>query len=365
LRLTDIANNTRNISAVSNPATSIDITSDNTNNTLYPVFTNSAGVNRELDIDDSTTALTYNPSTSQLTCSQVNADIQSQNTTQAATHFISMFDSSATGYGRPQKSTGLTFVPSTSTLTITDGTNNTIITPISNPATTITTTSDNTSGTYYIPFTKTGAGTNQQLFVDDTVASAGPLTYNPSTATLTAAVFSGNATTATLANTTSNIDIVAQVGNFERNIPYVQTGAGTRQPYFDSGNTFQYNPNLKRLTVSYLSLTNTVDATSVATFNAGTLTIPVLNSSFSTFNWTYSHTSTTAISTLTFTNMRAFGYYTMYFTNNSGSSMNWNIGLGANVVTNYGTARAVANGGKAIVKFNYDGTTYYVDFQGY
>jgi hypothetical protein len=209
---------------------------------------------------------------------QVNADIQSVNSTQNAIHYIGMYDSSSTGYGRPQKTVGLIFNPSTKVMTITDGTNITIITPTSNPATTITTTSDNTSGTYYIPFTKTGAGTNQQLFVDDTIASAGPLTYNPSTATLTAAVFSGNATTATLANTTSNIDVSSQVGNFNYNIPYIPTGSGTKAPYFDSANTFQYNPSVKRLTVSYLFLTNTVDATSVATFNAGTgaLTIPVL-----------------------------------------------------------------------------------------
>jgi hypothetical protein len=53
-------NNTRNISAVSNPATSIDIASNNTNNTYYPVFTDSASTNRSLLIDDATTALVIN-----------------------------------------------------------------------------------------------------------------------------------------------------------------------------------------------------------------------------------------------------------------------------------------------------------------
>jgi hypothetical protein len=42
-------------------------------------------------------------------------------------------------------------------------------------------TSDNTSGTYYIPFSKTSGTGNKALFQDDTT---GPLTYNPSTATL-------------------------------------------------------------------------------------------------------------------------------------------------------------------------------------
>jgi hypothetical protein len=41
--------------------------------------------------------------------------------------------------------------------------------------------SDNNSGTFYIPFSKVAGGTEGALFVDDTT---GPLTYNPSTATL-------------------------------------------------------------------------------------------------------------------------------------------------------------------------------------
>jgi hypothetical protein len=45
-------------------------------------------------------------------------------------------------------------------------------------------TSDNSSGTYYIPFSKTTAGTEGGLFVDDTT---GPLSYDPSTSSLTCA----------------------------------------------------------------------------------------------------------------------------------------------------------------------------------
>lgn len=43
---------------------------------------------------------------------------------------------------------------------------------------TIAITSDNTSGNYYIPFTKTTASSSNSLFIDDTTD---PLTYNPST----------------------------------------------------------------------------------------------------------------------------------------------------------------------------------------
>lgn len=43
------------------------------------------------------------------------------------------------------------------------------------------TTSDNTNGTYFIPFVKTGSTGGKGLFIDDV---SGPLTYNPSTAFL-------------------------------------------------------------------------------------------------------------------------------------------------------------------------------------
>ena len=221
-----------------------------------------------------------------------------------------MYDSSSTGYGRPQKSAGLTFVPSTRTLTITDGTNSTTITPTSNNATTVTTTSDNTAGTYYIPFVKTTASSNQQLFIDDTT---GPLTYNPSNSTLTATLFSP-----------TSIQITARV-----QLPT----ATAENPVFTAG--------------------------------TGTLAITNTTSGYSYTNWIYSHTSTANISALSFTNFRAFGLFTLYFTNNSGSSINWNTGLGANILVNYSSARSLANGEKAVVRILYDGTTYYIDYTRY
>jgi hypothetical protein len=68
-------------------------------------------------------------------------------------------------------------------ITLTDGSNNLIITPTTgfSNASTITTTTDNSNSTCYIPFSKTGASINSALFVDDTT---GPLTYNPSSGAL-------------------------------------------------------------------------------------------------------------------------------------------------------------------------------------
>lgn len=49
-------------------------------------------------------------------------------------------------------------------------------------AATITTTSDNSSGSYYIPFSKTTAGSDTALYLDDTTTTH--LTFNPSSGTL-------------------------------------------------------------------------------------------------------------------------------------------------------------------------------------
>ena len=134
------------LSGTATNATNITTTSDNTSGTYYiPFSKTSAGTSTALYLDDTTTALTYNPSTSTIT----------------ATTFVGALTGTASS--------------ATTATTATTATN-------------ITTTSDNTSGTYYIPFSKTSAGTSTALYLDDTT---GPLTYNPSTATLTASVFVG------------------------------------------------------------------------------------------------------------------------------------------------------------------------------
>jgi len=78
----------------------------------------------------------------------------------------------------------LTYDPSTSTLTTNTITATTFSGSLSgnaSSASSISLTSDDTSGTYYLPFSKTVAS-NSTLYVDN---STTPLTYNPSTSTLT------------------------------------------------------------------------------------------------------------------------------------------------------------------------------------
>ena len=72
--------------------------------------------------------------------------------------------------------------------TVTAGTFSGALTGLASSATNLVVTSDNTSGTYYIPFAKTTGTGAKPLFIDD---ATGPLSYNPSTATLTTAAING------------------------------------------------------------------------------------------------------------------------------------------------------------------------------
>jgi hypothetical protein len=139
----------------------------------------------------------------------------------------------------------MTYNPSSNTITA--NTFNGVLSGTATNATNVGITSDNTSGTYYIPFAKTSGTGNKPLFIDDVTT---PFSYNPSTGALTATTFvgalSGNATTATTATTATN---ATNVG-----ITDTTTTAGTYYPTFVSATTgnvplrvdsqyLQYNPS--------------------------------------------------------------------------------------------------------------------------
>jgi len=116
-------------------ATNVLITSDNMNATYYLTFAKTTGTgNKQLYIDETGTgALTFNPALSTVKALIFQGDLSGNAT-------------SATN------------------------------------ATNVGITSDNTAGTYFIPFTKTSGTGNKPLFIDDATT---PLTYNPSTGLLT------------------------------------------------------------------------------------------------------------------------------------------------------------------------------------
>lgn len=98
------------------------------------------------------------------------------NSVENSTHYLNFSNGFGTGVGNIQKTAGITCNPFTNTITATTF-NGTALS-----ATRVTTTSDNTNGSYYVPFFKTTAGDDKNIFIDDTT---GPFTYNPSNGGLT------------------------------------------------------------------------------------------------------------------------------------------------------------------------------------
>ena len=187
-------------------STTVSTVSDNTAGTYYLPFVKTTALltpNQQIYIDDTTGPLTYNPSTSTLTASIFSGAL-SGNATTATTSTNSYLNASSTGSINYNivMSSGLTgsnglytdydgdvyYNPSTHTFTST--TFNGALSGNATSSTTVSTVSDNTSGTYYLPFVKTTAilTPNQQIYIDDTT---GPLTYNPSTGALTSTSFVG------------------------------------------------------------------------------------------------------------------------------------------------------------------------------
>lgn len=72
IRLTDNLGNTRNISTLSNPATTIDIAQTDASGLYYPVFTDVNGSAKSLLVDNAVGPLSYNPNTSTLTATRFN-----------------------------------------------------------------------------------------------------------------------------------------------------------------------------------------------------------------------------------------------------------------------------------------------------
>ena len=120
-----------------------------------------------------------------LDASKWTGNIQTVNTVANATHYLNFSDSSATGYGKPQKTAGISCNPSTNTVTATTFSGS--LSGNSSSSSSVSITSDNTSGTYFPTFVKSLAS-NSTVYCDN---SSGPLTYDPSTGVLTALYHSG------------------------------------------------------------------------------------------------------------------------------------------------------------------------------
>ena len=155
-------------------------------------------------------------------------------------------------------------------------------------------TSDNTSGTYFIPFSKTNTSSNV-LYVDDVT---GPLTYNPSTGDMSIA----SVTATTLTASTVNAEL--------------RTSSGS---------------------------------TPVASFAGTTLTINCNSVTLRNNTFTFTGASNT-VATLTIVGSRNNGIYYVALQNNGTNNLTINTGLGANIKTTYPTNIIVLPNGSALMQ---------------
>jgi len=225
-------------------------------------------------------------------------NILSQNTTANLVHYLGFFDASGTGYGHPQKTALLSCNPALSIISATTFSGNATS---SSTAVGVNLTSDNTAGTYFLTFSKTATATGNSLFIDNVT---GPLTYNPSTSTMSASYFSGDEIRPTSQNTA--------------------TYAG-----------------------STLSISGASNGQNVSTRNSS---VVITGGSGS-------------ISALTLTNMVVNGTYKIGILNSTGSNLTINTGLGANIRTIYSSGFNVSNGRYALMTIDcivINGTTQYI-----
>jgi len=272
-------------SSSSTTSTTIDITDTDINSVYYPTFVSSSGTNQTLRADISTTPLSYNPSTSNLTATtftgslsgnaststtstnSVNIGVTSDDTN--GSYYLPFVKTSGTG-DKPlyidDATTPLTYNPSTSNLTATTFTGDLVGNASSSTTATNATnatnavnvgiTSDNTSGTCYLPFVKTSGTGDKPLYIDDVTT---PLTYNPSTSNLSATLFTGNlngnATSSTFSTTATNavnVGITLDNSSGTYYLPFVKTsGAGDKPLYIDDTTSpLSYNPSTNVLTAT-------------------------------------------------------------------------------------------------------------------
>ena len=240
--------------------------------TYPPTNSTTINVNNTISLSNGVTTNTLNQS-------DWTGTIKTVSSTQNLTHYINMSDASGTGQGNPQKSALITANPSTGDITASS------FTGTASNASAINLTSDNTSGTYFIPFSKTNNGSNI-LYIDNVT---GPLTYNPSTSTLT--------------STLINTQLVQPV------------------------------------------------AQNTATFSGTTLSINGSSVTFKNSNITFTGGSNT-VNALTLTNMIVGGEYKLGIFNNGSNNVTFNTGLGTNIRTLYPSNVNISSGSYGFVVVN-------------
>lgn len=236
-----------------------------TNADFYPTFTEtehgSAPLNTNLQ-------LKYNPGTNILTVPYIDsivthavdsvnaANVEVSDNTGTNLNLYPTFVSGSTGNHNVQvDSTGLTYNPSTNTLSVANITG-TVSTATN--ATQVTVTNDTTSNaTFYVPFVPGIAGS--QVVKVDSVS----LLFNPFTNTLTVPNLAGNATSANNATNASQVTVTNNTVSPATFYPTFVADATTGQGVNIDKNSLTYNPLTNTLTVANVAGTasNAVNST--------------------------------------------------------------------------------------------------------
>jgi hypothetical protein len=244
--------------------------------TYPPTNSTTLNVNNTIRLSDGIT-------TNTLDNSDWTGTIKTVASTQNLTHYINMSDASGTGQGNPQKSSLITANPSTGIITASEFSGNSTSSTTANG---VNLTIDNTNGTYFLPFSKTANVDGNTLFIDN---ATGPLTYNPSTSTLTSLLI--------------NTQLVQPI------------------------------------------------AQNTATFTGTTLSINGSSINFKNSNIKFTGSGNT-VNTLTLTNMIVGGEYKIGIYNGGSNNLTFNTGLGTNIRTLYSSSVNINNGSYGFMVIN-------------
>jgi hypothetical protein len=307
-----------NLSGTASNSTAIDLTNDNSSGSFFIPFSKTSLTNNNvLYFNGLSNTLTYNPSS---------GDLQT-------TTFSGSLNGNANTASTAAACSGNSLTATTATTTV--GVN---------------LTSDNTAGTYYLPFSKTVTATDNVLYIDNVT---GPLSYNASSSTLSATNFSG------LASNSSNILITSDNTAGTYYIPFAKTtGTGQKPLFIDDtvGTPLNYNPSTGVMNVpgviGTIQLPTTITA---ATFTSGT-TLNINMGAFRTFNnfqIGFSGTTNT-VSVFSFSGAVANGIYYVAIHNGGSGNLTINAtGFAANYLTTYTSPIIVPTLTKAIMMINY------------
>lgn len=178
-----------------------------------------------------------------------------------ASYFPAMFASSSNGNQPFNLDTTFTYNPSTDTLTATTFSGNSTTSTTATNATNMATVAVSNNATYFPILAASSTNSNQAHNLDTT------FTYNPSTDTLTATTFAGNASTATTATTATNTTNTAITDDNATNATMYPTWVTTTTgnlPQKISSTKLRFNPSTSTLTATFFAGTAT-NATNIKT----------------------------------------------------------------------------------------------------